>query len=75
MEDILGWETPDFVVFTGDLVTGDLMIRNVSEYIHMILRPVVEKRYRLAKDSNYVNANDKLILLYYPHKEGFSFSV
>lgn len=46
MRDILEIEHPDFVVFTGDLVTGDIMYPNVTEYIHMLLKPVVEKGYK-----------------------------
>ncbi|KAG4067429.1 hypothetical protein HA402_009666 [Bradysia odoriphaga] len=48
MRDILEMEQPDFVIFTGDLVTGDKMYPNVSEYIHMLLKPVVEKGYKWA---------------------------
>lgn len=48
MRDILELEDPDFVIFTGDQVTGDFMYPNVTEYIHMLLKPVVEKSYRLA---------------------------
>lgn len=46
MHDVLEFEHPDFVIFTGDLVTGDKMYPNVSEYIHMLLKPVVEKGYK-----------------------------
>lgn len=46
IRDILDLEHPDFVIFTGDLVTGDDMYPNVTEYIHMMLKPVVEKGYK-----------------------------
>lgn len=46
MRNILEIENPDFVIFTGDMVTGDEMFPNVTEYIHMLLEPVVEKSYK-----------------------------
>lgn len=46
MRDILQFENPDFVIFTGDQVTGDIMYPNVTEYIKMLLKPVVEKGYK-----------------------------
>ncbi|KAJ6633816.1 putative inactive purple acid phosphatase 16 [Pseudolycoriella hygida] len=48
MRDLLQMENPDFVIFTGDQVTGDKMYPNVTEYIHMMLKPVVEKGYKWA---------------------------
>ncbi len=47
MHDILEFEDPtDFVIFTGDMVTGDKMYPNVTDYIHMLLKPVVQKGYK-----------------------------
>lgn len=46
MHDILELEDPDFVIFTRDLVHGDIMYPNATEYIHMMLKPVVEKGYK-----------------------------
>jgi len=48
IRDILAMENPDFVIFTGDQVTGDSMFPNVTEYIQMLLKPVVEKGYKWA---------------------------
>lgn len=46
MHDILEIENPDFVIFTGDQVTGDIMYPNVTAYIHMLLQPLVGKGYK-----------------------------
>lgn len=46
IEDILGWENPDFVVFTGDQISGEVMYANATDYIGILLKPVVEKGYR-----------------------------
>lgn len=46
MRDTLQLENPDFVVFTGDLVTGEVMFSNATEYIHLLLKPVVEQGYK-----------------------------
>ncbi|CAL8096258.1 unnamed protein product [Orchesella dallaii] len=48
IEDALQWENPDFVIFTGDQVTGELMYPNGTDYIHILLTPFVEKGYRWA---------------------------
>jgi len=48
MRDILDWEHPDFVIFTGDQLNGDVLFPNATEYVHMLLKPVVEKSYRWA---------------------------
>ncbi|CAL8069946.1 unnamed protein product [Orchesella dallaii] len=44
--NVLEWEKPDFVVFTGDQVSGDQMYANGTENIHVLLKPLVEKRIR-----------------------------
>lgn len=46
MQDILAWEQPDFVVFTGDIISGEWFYPNGSAYIDMLLQPVVEGNYR-----------------------------
>jgi len=46
MLDILDWERPNLVVFTGDQITGELMFPNASAYVEILLRPVIEGGYR-----------------------------
>jgi len=53
MTDILEWEHPDFVVYTGDLMSAENMFPNGSIYVDMLLGPVVEGNYRWA--STYGN--------------------
>jgi len=53
MTDILSWERPDFVVYTGDLMSAEVMFPNGSAYVDMLLQPVVEGGYRWA--STYGN--------------------
>jgi len=48
MADILEFEHPDFVVFTGDLITGDVLVVNATGYIDLLLTPLVEGNYRWA---------------------------
>lgn len=40
--DILGFERPEFVVFTGDLITGDAILINSTGFIDTLLTPVVQ---------------------------------
>ncbi|XP_021949605.1 probable inactive purple acid phosphatase 16 [Folsomia candida] len=53
MTDILRWEHPDFVVYTGDLMSAEVMFPNGSVYVDMLLKPVVDGGYRWA--STYGN--------------------
>jgi hypothetical protein len=53
MTDILGYEKPDLVVFTGDLITGDVLLVNATGYIDLLLTPVVQGNYKWA--STYGN--------------------
>jgi len=47
MSDILSWENPDFVVFTGDLITEEFLVApNGTAYIDMLLQPVVQGNYK-----------------------------
>jgi predicted MPP superfamily phosphohydrolase len=46
MTDILRFENPDFVVFTGDFITGDAIVRNSTGFIDTLLTPVVQGGYR-----------------------------
>ncbi|KAJ3111845.1 hypothetical protein HDU96_005297 [Phlyctochytrium bullatum] len=49
MKSVLEAEKPDFVVFTGDQITGENIIaHNVSRYVQQLLQPVVEKRIDFA---------------------------
>jgi hypothetical protein len=52
IRDVLRWEHPDFVVFTGDQVTGEFMYPNVTEYMDILLRPLVDGGYRCIKEEN-----------------------
>jgi hypothetical protein len=53
MSKILGYETPDFVVFTGDFITGDAIFINSTGFIRTLLQPVIQGGYRWA--STYGN--------------------
>jgi len=53
MTDLLEWEHPDFVVYTGDLLSAEVMFPNGSVYVDMLLKPVVDGNYRWA--STYGN--------------------
>jgi len=44
---ILDYEQPDFVVFTGDQLTAENMFPNASEYVHMLLQPLLQRNLRL----------------------------
>jgi hypothetical protein len=46
IRDILDYEEPDFVVFTGDLITGDVLFVNATGYVDLLLTPLVEQNYR-----------------------------
>jgi len=46
MTDILEFEHPDFVVFTGDFITGDAILINSTEFIDTLLQPVVQGNYK-----------------------------
>jgi len=47
MRDILDWEKPDFVVFTGDIISEEYLVApNGTDYIDMLLQPVVEGNYK-----------------------------
>jgi hypothetical protein len=46
MRDILGWEHPDFVVYTGDLLSAEVMFPNGSATVDQLLQPVIEGKYR-----------------------------
>lgn len=49
IRDILSWEDPHLVIFTGDQVTaGQLQEGNATDYIHLLLQPLVQGRYRWA---------------------------
>lgn len=53
MTDILEWEKPNFVVFTGDLMSAEVMYPNGTETMDLLLGPVVQGDYRWA--STYGN--------------------
>ncbi|CAL8125677.1 unnamed protein product [Orchesella dallaii] len=53
MFDILDWEKPDFVVFTGDLMSAEVMYPNGTETMDQLLEPVVKGNYKWA--STYGN--------------------
>lgn len=53
MKDILEFEHPDFVVFTGDFITGEGIFINGTGFIQTILAPLAEANYRWA--STYGN--------------------
>jgi len=53
MDDILNWEHPDFVVYTGDLLSAEVMFPNGSVVVDQLLQPVVRGNYRWA--STYGN--------------------
>jgi len=46
MTDILEWEHPDFVVYTGDLMSAEVMYPNGSETVDQLLQPVIKGNYR-----------------------------
>jgi hypothetical protein len=46
-------ERPDFVVFTGDFITGDAILSNSTGFIDTLLTPVVAGGYKWA--STYGN--------------------
>ncbi|KAJ6634876.1 putative inactive purple acid phosphatase 16, partial [Pseudolycoriella hygida] len=52
-KNILEMEHPDFVIFTGDLLTAEEMYPNATEYFAILVAPLVEKNYRWA--STYGN--------------------
>lgn len=39
-------EDPDFVIFTGDLLTAEFMFPNATDYVAKLVAPLVEKNYR-----------------------------
>lgn len=45
-KNILEMEQPDFVVFTGDLLTAEEMFPNATDYLEILVAPLVEKNYR-----------------------------
>lgn len=53
MFDILSWENPDFVVFTGDMMSAEVMFPNGTAVMDQLLEPVVKGNYRWA--STYGN--------------------
>lgn len=53
MFDILEWENPDFVVFTGDMMSAEVMYGNGTAVMDQLLEPVVRGNYRWA--STYGN--------------------
>jgi hypothetical protein len=53
INNTLGWEKPDFVVFTGDILTAENMYPNASDYIHIVMKPLVDQGYKWA--STYGN--------------------
>jgi len=46
MADVLSWDQPDFVVFTGDFMTGDAILVNSTRFIDQLLTPLVEGGYK-----------------------------
>jgi len=58
MTDILNFDKPDFVVFTGDLITGDVLVVNPTGYIDTLLAPVNDGNYKWA--STYGNHDNGL---------------
>lgn len=44
--NILDMEHPDFVIFTGDLLTAEEMFTNATDYFAILVSPLVEKNYR-----------------------------
>ncbi|PMD29557.1 calcineurin-like phosphoesterase [Hyaloscypha variabilis F] len=54
MNDILGFEDPDFVVLNGDLITGEnTFLTNSTKYLDVIVKPLVQHKVRWA--STYGN--------------------
>ncbi len=39
-------EHPDFVIFTGDLLTAEEMFPNATEYLAILVEPLLKKNYR-----------------------------
>ena len=61
MRSVLRDEHPDFVIVNGDLITGDNTLReNASDYVHQIVRPMVETNTPWA--STYGNHDSKFNL-------------
>ncbi|KAG4078356.1 hypothetical protein HA402_013066 [Bradysia odoriphaga] len=52
-KNILEMEHPDFVIFTGDLLTAEEMFPNATDYMAKLVAPLVDKNYRWA--STYGN--------------------
>lgn len=51
--NILEMEHPDFVIFTGDLLTAEEMYPNATTYFTTLITPLVEKNYRFdSKNEN-----------------------
>jgi len=46
MKKILDLEHPDFVIFTGDQLTAENMFSNGSDYVDILVAPLVEGNYR-----------------------------
>jgi len=46
MKTILDFEQPDFVIFTGDLLTADLIISNSTRFIDAAFEAVSQKGYK-----------------------------
>lgn len=44
--NILEIERPDFVIFTGDLLTAEEMFSNATDYFAILVAPLVEKNYK-----------------------------
>jgi hypothetical protein len=61
MTDILEWEKPDFVAFTGDLISEEFLVApNGSAYIDILLQPVVQGGYKWG--STYGNHDSGIIV-------------
>lgn len=49
MRDLLDTEDPQLVVLNGDLITGEnTMLENATDYLDIVVKPLVERDYRWA---------------------------
>jgi len=44
--DILSWDQPDFVIFTGDFMTADSILINPVRFVDQLLAPLVAGGYK-----------------------------
>lgn len=61
MNDILGFEDPDFVILNGDLITGEnTFLTNSTKYLDVVVKPLVKHNVRWS--STYGNHDSQFNL-------------